>query len=112
MGPKGQPKAAKRQQREQKTCKSKGKGGGASSSKKAVRHDATSRVTKGDVRRIARRAGCQRMAGIMHGEAKDALRTFLQTVLKDVSTYTEAGKKKTVTPKEVIYSLRRQGRTI
>ena len=40
------------------------------------------------------------------------LKSFLETVLRDAITYTEHAKRKTVSAFDVVYALKRQGRTL
>lgn len=67
-------------------------------------------VTKGDVRRLARRAGVQRMAGTMYEEARLAMAGFLRVVLHDAAVFAEFARRKTIIPSDLLLSLRRQGR--
>jgi histone H4 len=45
-------------------------------------------------------------------ETRAVLKTFLESVIRDSVTYTEHAKRKTVTSLDVVYALKRQGRTI
>ena len=40
------------------------------------------------------------------------LQVFLENVIRDAVTYTEHAKRKTVTAMDVVYALKRQGRTL
>ena len=40
------------------------------------------------------------------------LKVFLENVIRDAVTYTEHGRRKTVTAFDVVYALKRQGRTL
>ena len=40
------------------------------------------------------------------------LKTFLDGVVRDAVTYTEHAKRKTVTAMDVVYALKRQGKTL
>uniref|UniRef100_A0A7S1S822 Histone H4 n=1 Tax=Alexandrium catenella TaxID=2925 RepID=A0A7S1S822_ALECA len=83
--------------------------GGAKRTQKVIR-ERTAGITQADMRRLARRAGCQRVAQTIYEEARSALSGFLEKVLKDVTVYTEYARRKTASPQDVILSLRRQGR--
>eukprot|EP00929_Paragymnodinium_shiwhaense_P030996 TRINITY_DN17466_c0_g1_i1.p1 TRINITY_DN17466_c0_g1~~TRINITY_DN17466_c0_g1_i1.p1 ORF type:complete len:309 (+),score=59.31 TRINITY_DN17466_c0_g1_i1:65-991(+) len=85
--------------------------GGAKRVTKVIR-DASSGITKADIRRLARRAGCQRMQATITEEARVALRGFLKKVLGDVIPYTEAAQRKTTSAMDVVHGLRRQGCTV
>merc|ERR1712000_434043 len=45
-------------------------------------------------------------------ETRGVLKTFLEGVIRDAVTYTEHAKRKTVTSLDVVYALKRQGRTL
>ena len=40
------------------------------------------------------------------------LKVFLENVIRDAVTYTEHARRKTVTAMDVVYALKRQGRTL
>ena len=69
-------------------------------------------ITKGDIRRLARRGGVKRIAGIMYEEVRGVLKAFLENVIRDAVVFTEYAKRKTTTAMDVVYALRRQGRTL
>ena len=46
------------------------------------------------------------------GQLLDSLQVFLENVIRDAVTYTEHAKRKTVTAMDVVYALKRQGRTL
>ena len=64
------------------------------------------------IRRLARRGGVKRISGLIYDETRTVLKTFLENVIRDAVTYTEHGRRKTVTSMDVVYALKRQGRTI
>ncbi|KAG5192860.1 hypothetical protein JKP88DRAFT_156773 [Tribonema minus] len=68
--------------------------------------------TKPGVRRLCRRGGVKRISGLVYEEARIVYRKFLGDVLKDTATMVEFGKRKTATPMDVVYALKRQGRTL
>jgi len=45
-------------------------------------------------------------------ETRGVLKIFLENVIRDSVTYTEHAKRKTVTSLDVVYALKRQGRTL
>lgn len=45
-------------------------------------------------------------------ETRGVLKSFLESVIRDAVTYTEHAKRKTVTSLDVVYALKRQGRTL
>ena len=89
-----------------------GKGkGGAKRHRKIVR-DNIQGITKPAIRRLARRGGVKRISGLMYEETRGVLKTFLENVAKDSVTYTEHARRKTVTALDVVYALKRQGKTL
>lgn len=65
-------------------------------------------LSKGDLKRLARRGGVKRMDPIVYDDARTALRTFLTQVIKNTITYTEYAERKTVTAVDVMYALKHQ----
>ncbi|KAL8958619.1 MAG: hypothetical protein Q9193_004362 [Seirophora villosa] len=51
-------------------------------------------------------------AAVIYEETRGVLKTFLESVIRDAVTYTEHAKRKTVTSLDVVYALKRQGRTL
>jgi histone H4 len=85
--------------------------GGAKRHKKKLR-DNIQGITKPAIRRLARRGGVKRISGSIYGEARTVLKSFLTKVIKDSVTYTEHARRKTVTCMDVVYALKRQGRSL
>ena len=87
-------------------------------------------ITKPAIRRLARRGGVKRISAsksslpwcraeailtpfaVIYEETRGVLKTFLESVIRDAVTYTEHAKRKTVTSLDVVYALKRQGRTL
>merc|ERR1711959_869078 len=69
-------------------------------------------ITKPAIRRLARRGGVKRISGLIYEETRGVLKTFLENVVRDAVTYTEHARRKTVTAMDVVYALKRQGRTL
>ena len=69
-------------------------------------------ITKPAIRRLARRGGVKRISSLVYDETRLVLRAFLENVVRDSVTYTEHAKRKTVTALDVVYALKRQGRTL
>ena len=61
---------------------------------------------------VARRGGVKRISGLIYEETRGVLKVFLENVIRDAVTYTEHAKRKTVTAMDVVYALKRQGRTL
>ena len=89
-----------------------GKGKGGYKRHRKVYRDNILGVTKPAIRRLARRGGVKRISGAIYEETRDVLRTFLENVIQDAVTYTEHAKRQTVTAMDVVYALKRQGRTL
>ncbi len=92
----------------------KGKGLGKTNFKRHRKslQDNIKGITKPAIRRLARRAGVKRISGMVYDETRQTLRIFLQSVIHDAVTYTEHARRKTVTAMDVVYALKRQGRTL
>ncbi|KAI4979139.1 hypothetical protein ZWY2020_015892 [Hordeum vulgare] len=90
----------------------KGRGkGGAKRHRKVVR-DHLNGITKPAIRRLARRGGVKRISGQIYEEARHVLKVFLEATVRDALTCSEHSRRKTVTGKDVVYALKRQGRTL
>ena len=102
--------------------------GGAMRHRKILR-DNIRGITKPAIRRLARRGGVKRISAMIYEETRGVLKTFLEgvraphsmsnvaatnssQVIRDAVTYTEHAKRKTVTSLDVVYALKRQGRTL
>lgn len=90
-----------------------GKGkGGALRHKRAPLRDNINGVTKPAIRRLARRGGVKRIAAPVYEETRGVLKVFLHDVIRDAVTYCDHARRKTITPMDVVYALKRQGRTL
>jgi len=69
-------------------------------------------IDKRAIRRLARRGGVKRINTLIYEETRFIFRSFLENVVRDSVTYTEHAKRKTVTALDVVYALKRQGRTL
>src|SRR6266699_6322312 len=93
--------------------------------------DSSVGITKPAIRRLARRGGVKRISGLIYEETRGVLKIFLENVsthatychslfshslliqvIRDSVTYTEHAKRKTVTALDVVYALKRSGRTL
>ena len=54
----------------------------------------------------------KRISGLIYEETRGVLKVFLEGIIKDSVTYTEHARRRTVTALDVIYALKRQGRTL
>ena len=89
----------------------KGLGKGGAKRHRKVLRDNIQGITKPAIRRLARRGGVKRISGLIYEETRGGLKVFLP-VIRDAITYTEHAKRKTVTAMDVVYALKRQGRTL
>uniref|UniRef100_A0A183C4X8 Histone H4 n=1 Tax=Globodera pallida TaxID=36090 RepID=A0A183C4X8_GLOPA len=90
----------------------KGLGKGGAKRHRKVLRDNIQGITKPAIRRLARRGGVKRISGLIYEETRSVLKVFLENVIRDAVTYCEHAKRKTVTAMDVVYALKRQGRTL
>lgn len=98
------------------SVKTSGKGSG----KVAAKRKAASRttkpliegITKGAIRRLARRGGVKRIAFQVYEYSREVLMAFMDKLLRDALTYTEHAGRKTVTNMDVILAMKRQGKAL
>ena len=90
----------------------KGLGKGGAKRFRKVLKDSIQGITKPAIRRLARRGGVKRISGLIYEETRGVIKTFIENVVRDAVTYTEYSRRKTVTALDVVYALKRQGRTI
>src|SRR3954462_7333467 len=107
----------------------KGLGKGGAKRHRKILRDNIQGITKPAIRRLARRGGVKRISGLIYEETRGVLKIFLENVcsflivssdevltlkqvIRDSVTYTEHAKRKTVTALDVVYALKRQGRTL
>ena len=89
----------------------KGGKGGAKRVRKQMRNNIMG-ITKPAIRRLARRGGVKRISGLMYEETRTVLRSFIGNIVRDSVTYCEHARRKTVTALDVVYALKRQGKTL
>ena len=99
------------------TMSGRGKGGKCLEEGGAKRHwkilrDNIQGINKPAVRRLARRGGVKRISGLIYEETRGALKNYLESVIRDAVTYTEHAKRKTVVAMDIVYALKRQGKTL
>jgi histone H4 len=80
--------------------------------RRKVLRDNIQGITKPAIRRLARRGGVKRISGLIYEETRGVLKLFLENVIRDAVTYTEHGRRKTVTAIDVVYALKRKGRNL
>ena len=90
----------------------KGRGKGGAKRHRKVLCNNIQGITKPAIRCLARSGGVKRISGLIYEETRGVLKVFLENVIRDVVTYTEHAKRKAVTAMDVVYALKRQGRTL
>lgn len=90
----------------------KGLGKGGAKRYRNVIRDNIRGITKPTIRRLARRGGVRRISNLVYEEVRCVLKLFLENVILDAVTYTEHDRRKTVTVMDVIYALKRRGRSL
>ena len=97
-------------------AKGKTSGGAAKGSStkrmKKVLKDNIRGVTKGSIRRLARRGGVKRISGLLYEEVRGVLKGFVEGVVRDATAYTEHAKRRTVTALDVVHALKKRGRML
>ncbi|KAI9104271.1 hypothetical protein K1719_023107 [Acacia pycnantha] len=91
---------------------SKGLGKGGAKRHKKVLHDNIQGITKPVTCQLACGGRVKHISGVIYEETHSVLKIFLQNVIRDVVTYTEHAKRKTMTAMDVIYAVKRQGKTL
>ena len=69
-------------------------------------------ISKPALRRLARRGGVKRISGLIYDEARGVLKGFLNQVIHDSTVYMDSARRKTVTATDVVYALKRMGKTL
>ncbi|CAK8565394.1 unnamed protein product [Lathyrus sativus] len=69
-------------------------------------------ITKPPIRRLVRRGGVKRISGLIYEETMLFLKVFLTKIIHDTASYTNHARRKVVTAMDVVYTLKRQGRTL
>ncbi|GAA5858750.1 hypothetical protein JCM1840_006541 [Sporobolomyces johnsonii] len=90
----------------------KGLGKGGAKRHRKILRDNIQGITKPAIRRLARRGGVKRISGLIYEETRGVLKIFLENIIRDSVTYTEHAKRKTVTSLDVVYALKRAGKTL
>lgn len=86
--------------------------GDASKRQKKASTDNIRGITKGSIRRMARRGGVKRISSLLYKEVRDVLKGFVEDVVRDATAYTEHAKRRTVTALDVVHALRKRGRML
>ena len=89
-----------------------GKGLGKGIRHRRPKRDVLSGITKPAIRRLARRGGVKRMSSAIYDEIRDCLKEYMYKIIQDAVVYTEHAKRKTVTSLDIVYALKRNGRSL
>lgn len=83
-----------------------------SSKHRSKEKDVLTGITKPAIRRLARRGGVKRISSTIYPQTREVLKAFLDVVIRDSLIYTDHAQRKTVTSQDVVYALKRQGKTM
>ena len=86
--------------------------GASNKRQKKVLRENLKNITKGAIRRLARRGGVKRISSEVYEEVRKTLKTFVEGVVRDATAYTEHAKRKTVTALDVVNALRKRGKIL
>lgn len=73
-----------------------------------IRRDNIDRITKGSLKRLARRAGVKTISGSAYVSGRAELKAFLEVLVQNTILYTTHAKRKTVLAEDVVHALRHQ----
>ncbi|CAK8541742.1 unnamed protein product [Lathyrus sativus] len=90
----------------------KGLGKGGAKRHRMILRDNIWGITKSAIHRLARRGGVKRISGLIYVETMLFLKVFLTKIIHDAASYTNHATSKVVTAMDVVYTLKRQGRTL
>ena len=90
----------------------KGYGWGGTKRHRRILRDNITSINKPVIRRLARRGGVKRIGGHIYDETRGVLMVYLENVIREAVTFTEHAHRKTVIAMDVLYALKRQGRTL
>ncbi|CAJ1032000.1 hypothetical protein, conserved [Leishmania lindenbergi] len=82
---------------------------GSQKRQKKVLRDNIRGITRGCVRRMARRGGVKRISGDLYEEVRRVLKAYVEDIVRCSTAYTEYARKKTVTASDVVNALRKRG---
>jgi histone H4 len=92
----------------------KGKSGASKSTKRMRKSlsEGVKGLTRGSIRRLARRAGAKRISGAIYEEVRTVVKSFVDGVVRDATAYTEHAKRRTVTAIDVTLALKKRGKML
>ncbi|KAK2978108.1 hypothetical protein RJ640_009272 [Escallonia rubra] len=92
--------------------RAKGLGKGGAKRHHKVLRDNIQGITRSEIRRLARRGGVKRISGLVYEVTKAVLKLFLEDVIRNAVVYTEHARRKTVSAMDVVYALKKLGKTL
>ena len=95
-----------------KDTKSGGSKGSSTKRMKKLLRDNLKSVTKGSIRRLARRGGVKRISGLLYEEVRGVVKGFVSATVRDATSYCEHAARKTVSALDVVHALKKRGRMI
>ena len=69
-------------------------------------------ISKGDIKRLARKGGVIRVSTDIYTETRDSIRLFLKHIVKKSLVYMLAAKRKTCRPLDLVMALKKYGRSL
>jgi histone H4 len=90
----------------------KGVGTGGAKRHRFILRNNIEGISRSSIRKLARRAGVVRMSALAYHESRAVLSVFVRHLVRDAVVYSEHANRKTVTKMDVLYALKRQGRTL
>lgn len=77
---------------------------------RSVLRDPLRGLEKRPIRNLARRSGVKRIAGDVYGATRNVAKDFLEVILHDAIAFTASGDRRTVSVRDVLAALQRNGR--
>lgn len=65
-------------------------------------------VTKPAIRRLARRAGVERISNLIYGETRKLVAKYVSGVVRKALVFTEHARRKTVTVRDIVEGVKRE----
>ena len=69
-------------------------------------------ISKATFLRLAHRGGVKRFSGNIYEESHGVLKVFVETIVRDIITFCDYRRRKTVTPVDVVFALKQHGRAV
>ncbi|CAD2214687.1 histone H4 [Angomonas deanei] len=85
--------------------------GSARQQKKLLRDNIKS-ISRGSIRRLARRGGVRRLSGEIYEEVRRVLKSYVEDVVRTATSYTEYSRAKTVKASDIVSALRKKGQIL